>query len=181
MLYGQGIMRLSHLFIFAVAAAMLPLSPAALADDGGGPGVTAKPAAEAIAKPSHDDAQPKAAPHVDRSGRKQKGAASYYGKHFSHKKTASGEPLDPNKKTAASKTLPIGTKATVTNTENGKSTEVVVTDRGPYAKDRIIDVTRKAADELGMKKDGVTQVEVKPVEVPATKEQEKAAVQNPPQ
>lgn len=111
---------------------------------------------------------------------KQQGTASYYGKHFAHKKTASGEPLDPNKKTAASKTLPIGTKAKVTNKENGKSTEVVVTDRGPYVKDRIIDVTPKAAEELDMKKAGVTQVEVKPVEVPKTEEQKKEAVKNPP-
>jgi len=112
--------------------------------------------------------------------RKQRGVASYYGKHFTHKKTASGQPLDPTKKTAASKTLPIGTKAQVVNKENGKSTEVVVTDRGPYAKDRIIDVTPKAAEDLGMKKDGVTEVEVKPVEVPQTKEQQEEAVKNPP-
>ena len=111
---------------------------------------------------------------------KQQGVASYYGKHFAHKKTASGEPLDPNKKTAASKTLPIGTKAKVTNKENGKSTEVVVTDRGPYVKDRIIDVTPKAAEELDMKKEGVTPVEVKPIEVPKTEEQKKEAVKNPP-
>lgn len=111
---------------------------------------------------------------------KQQGVASYYGKHFAHKKTASGVPFDPSKKTAASKTLPLGTKAKVVNKRNGKSTQVVVTDRGPYVKDRIIDVTPKAAEDLGMKKDGVTEVEVKPVDVPKTKEQEKAAVENPP-
>jgi len=162
------------------------LSPA-LADGNTGPGVVSKPPADSAPKPVPPTAdQPKAeAPPVDRSGRKQKGVASYYGKHFNHKKTASGVPLDPNKKTAASKTLPLGTKAEVTNKENGKKTEVVVTDRGPYVKDRVIDVTPKAAEELGMKKEGVTEVEVKPVEVPQTREQEKEAVeqvvQKPPQ
>jgi rare lipoprotein A len=154
-----------------VSLALSDLSPA-LSDDNAA-GVVSKPLADSAAKPD----QPKSDAPVDRSGRRQKGAASYYGKHFSHKKTASGVPLDPNKKTAASKTLPLGTKAEVTNKENGKTTEVVVTDRGPYAKDRVIDVTPKAAEELGMKKDGVTEVEVKPVEVPQTKQQEKAAVE----
>jgi rare lipoprotein A len=112
---------------------------------------------------------------------KQKGVASYYGKKFNHKKTASGVPLDPTKKTIASKTLPIGTKAEVTNTENGKKTDVVVTDRGPYVKNRIIDVTPKVAEALDMKEDGVTRVEVKPIEVPHTEEQKKVAVEHPPQ
>jgi rare lipoprotein A len=111
---------------------------------------------------------------------KQSGGASYYGKHFAHKKTASGQPLDPDQKTAASKSLPLGTKAEVTNKENGQKTEVVVTDRGPYAKDRIIDVTPKAAEALGMKKDGVTEVEVKPLDVPKNKQQVQEAVKNPP-
>jgi len=131
------------------------------------------------AQAAADDAAP--APAAKPALHKQKGAASYYGKHFTHKKTASGQPLDPSKKTAASKTLPLGTKAEVVNKENGKSTEVVVTDRGPYVKDRIIDVTPKAAEELGMKKEGVTEVEVKPVDVPKTKEQQEEAVRNPPQ
>jgi len=105
-------------------------------------------------------------PPIDRSGKKQHGTASFYHPRFAHKKTASGEPLDPEKKTAASKTLPLGTRAEVTNTENGKSTEVIVNDRGPYAKDRIIDVTPKAAEDLGMKEQGTAKVEVKPVEIP---------------
>jgi rare lipoprotein A len=168
-----------HLTLGALAFASLALS--ALADGSASPAIVSKPRADPVVKTD----SPKAEPSVDRSGRKQKGAASYYGKHFTHKKTASGALLDPNKKTAASNTLPLGTKAEVTNKENGKKTEVVVTDRGPYAKDRVIDVTPKAAAELGMKKDGVTEVEVKPVEVPQTKEQEKQAVdqmvQRPPQ
>jgi rare lipoprotein A len=111
-------------------------------------------------------AAPVQAEQVDRSGKKQHGKASYYSHRFTHKKTASGLPLDPNKKTAASKTLPLGTKAEVTNVENGKKTEVIVNDRGPYVEDRVIDVTPKAAEELGIKEKGVAKVEVKPVEIP---------------
>lgn len=161
----------STLPVLVLTALFLTAIPGQAAADAGGPGVVAKPAgSEAEAKP--------AAKHVVK---KQKGAASYYSRKFAHKKTASGVPLDPNKKTAASKTLPIGTKAEVVNTENGKKTEVVVTDRGPYVKDRIIDVTPKAAEELDMKKDGVVEVEVKPIAVPKTEEQKKEAVEHPPQ
>ena len=164
------------MFCALAFAALCLTTPPACADEGTGPGIGGKAAVEA-AKPRTEPGKPVPEAQVDRSGKQQKGVASYYGRKFNHKKTASGVPLDPTKKTAASKTLPIGTKAEVTNKENGKKTEVVVTDRGPYVKDRVIDVTPKAAEELGMKKDGVTEVEVKPVEVPKTKEQEKEAVQ----
>ena len=70
--------------------------------------------------------------------------------------------------TAASPTLPLGTKAKVVNTESGKSAHVTITDRGPYAKGRVIDVTPKAAEQLGMKKKGVAPVEVKPVSKPSS-------------
>jgi rare lipoprotein A len=115
--------------------------------------------------------------NVDHSGRKETGTATYYGPRRGHNHTASGKRLTSSAHIAASKTLPLGTKAEVVNKENGKKTEVVVTDRGPYVKDRVIDVTPKAAEDLGIKKDGVAEVEVKPVEVPKTKEQEKEAVE----
>lgn len=150
----------NYAYLAFLLAWMAFIGPPAAAD-----GATASPPRPATADQAQPDA-PKAAAPVDRSGRKQHGKASYYAKHFSHKKTASGVPLDPNKKTAASKTLPLGTKAEVTNTENGKKTEVIINDRGPYVKDRVIDVTPKAAEELGIKKEGVAKVEVKPVEIP---------------
>jgi rare lipoprotein A len=106
--------------------------------------------------------------HIDHSGRKQSGVASYYGKGFAKKKTANGEAMDPGKMTAASKTLPLGTRAKVTNTENGKSAEVRINDRGPAVKGRILDVTPKVADKLGIKSDGVSKVDIKPLEVPQT-------------
>ncbi|HYD63195.1 MAG TPA: septal ring lytic transglycosylase RlpA family protein [Noviherbaspirillum sp.] len=103
---------------------------------------------------------------VDLSGKARKGKASYYGKKFHGKKMADGTPMDPNANIAASKTLPLGTKAKVTNLENGKSEIVEIRDRGPYVDGRIVDVTPRVAEKLGMKKDGVATVEVKPLELP---------------
>jgi rare lipoprotein A len=103
---------------------------------------------------------------LDLSGKPRKGKASYYGRQFHGKKMADGTPMNPNSNTAASKTLPLGTTARITNLESGKSEVVKVRDRGPYVNGRIMDVTPKVADKLEMKKDGVAPVEVKPIEVP---------------
>lgn len=103
---------------------------------------------------------------LDRSGKSRKGKASYYGKKFHGKKMADGTPMDPNSNVAASKTLPLGTKAKVTNLENGKSEIVEIRDRGPYVEGRIVDVTPRTAEKLDIKKDGVAPVEVTPIEVP---------------
>ncbi len=106
--------------------------------------------------------------HHRHSGEVQKGVASFYSPKAAGKPTASGRPLVLNHMTAASPTLPLGTKAKVVNTESGKSAHVTITDRGPYAKGRVIDVTPKAAEQLGMKKKGVAPVEVKPVSKPSS-------------
>jgi rare lipoprotein A len=103
---------------------------------------------------------------LDRSGKTRKGKASYYGQKFYSKKMADGTPMNPQSNVAASKTLPLGTKARVTNLENGKTDEVEIRDRGPYVKNRIVDVSPKTADKLGLKENGTAPVEVKPVEVP---------------
>jgi rare lipoprotein A len=94
------------------------------------------------------------------------GKASFYSRHAIGKKTASGERLTATGLTAASRSLPLGAKARVTNTDTGRSVKVTVTDRGPYVKGRVMDVSPKAADILGMKKDGVASVKVRPVELP---------------
>ena len=67
---------------------------------------------------------------------------------------------------AASRTLPLGTKARVTNLQNGRSAEVEIKDRGPYVPGRSVDVTPKVAEELDMKKEGVAPVVVAPIAVP---------------
>ena len=90
----------------------------------------------------------------------QVGEASFYGEGFQGKKTASGEKFDQNDLTAAHPTLPLGTNATVTNLENGKSVDVKINDRGPYVKGRDIDVSKSAAKELGITKDGVAPVKI---------------------
>src|SRR5262249_7522469 len=79
---------------------------------------------------------------------------------------ADGNRFNPNSDAAASKTLPLGTTAKVTNMQNGRSAMVRVQDRGPYAAGRIADVTPKVADQLDMKKVGVAAVVVAPVAVP---------------
>lgn len=110
---------------------------------------------------AHAGAAPKG--HSHHSAKPQKGVASYYLPTRLGPKMANGAAAKPGGLTAASKTLPLGAKAKVTNTETGKSVRVTVTDRGPYVKGRILDVSPKAADKLGMKHDGVAPVRVKPL------------------
>lgn len=101
----------------------------------------------------------------------QVGEASYYGKGFHGKKTASGEKFDQGDLTAAHPTLPMGSKAKVTNTETGESVEVEINDRGPYAKGRDIDLSKAAAQGIGIdKKQGEAPVKIE-AEVPQGSEQ----------
>ena len=93
------------------------------------------------------------------------GIASWYGPGFHGKKTANGEVFDQNKITAAHKTLPMPSIVKVTNLENGLVLDNVrVNDRGPFAGDRIIDLSKKAAEELGFMKNGVAKVRVEILE-----------------
>ncbi len=78
------------------------------------------------------------------------GIASWYGGSFHGRRTASGTTYDMNKLTCAHKTLPFGTKLLVFNPQNGKKVEVVVTDRGPYIGQRVIDLSKAAADRLSI-------------------------------
>ncbi|MEI8134408.1 MAG: septal ring lytic transglycosylase RlpA family protein [bacterium] len=86
------------------------------------------------------------------------GTASWYGHGFHNRKTASGKKFDQNSFVAAHRTLPFGTLVKVTNTLNNKSCIVEITDRGPYVKHRIIDVSRGAATELGFTSSGTAHV-----------------------
>jgi rare lipoprotein A len=104
--------------------------------------------------------------HLDHSGSTVEGRASYISPHLANRKMADGGHLDPESNVIASKTLPLGTKARVTNPANGKSTVVTVADRGPFVKGRVADVTPKVADELDMRKKGVGSVVVAPISVP---------------
>lgn len=92
--------------------------------------------------------------------KKMTGMASWYGIQHHGKKTASGEIFDMNKLTCASKTIPLGKTIKVTNISNGDSVELRVTDRGPYAKGRILDVSYEAAKQLGMIKSGQAKISI---------------------
>jgi rare lipoprotein A len=80
----------------------------------------------------------------------QRGGASWYGPGFHGRRTASGERYDMNALTAAHRTLPFGTMVRVHSLVNGRDVDVRITDRGPYSGNRVIDVSRAAAEELGM-------------------------------
>ena len=91
----------------------------------------------------------------------KKGYASYYADFYEGRKTANGEVFKNNKITAAHKKLPFGTKVEVTNLKNNKSIVVRITDRGPFVKGRIIDLTKSAAKEIDMISDGVVKVKIR--------------------
>lgn len=96
----------------------------------------------------------------------QTGIASWYGPGFHGKATASGDIYNQNDFTAAHQTLPLGTRVMVTNLENGSSTEVLINDRGPFAKGRIIDLSHSAAQMLSMVGPGTALVRVDVIESP---------------
>jgi rare lipoprotein A len=106
-------------------------------------------------------------PAVDRSGAKRFGKASFYANFFAGKKMADGNVMDPQANNAASRTLPLGTTAKVTNLETGKSAVVTIQDRGPYVDGRIVDLSPATAQQIGItKKEGIAKVAVTPIAVP---------------
>ena len=102
----------------------------------------------------------------DRSGHAERGKASYYAESFNGRTMADGRRFSPRSNVAASKTLPLGTTAKVVNLQTGKSANVQVEDRGPYARGRVLDVSPKVAQSLNMGRAGVAPVEVKPIAIP---------------
>lgn len=97
---------------------------------------------------------------------KLEAVASYYGAEFNGKPTSSGEIFDMNDLTAAHKTLPFGTILEVTNLENGKKVTVRVNDRGPFVADRELDVSKAAAETLGMITTGTARVSIRKLSGP---------------
>ena len=93
-------------------------------------------------------------------GLRQVGLASYYASSLQGQKTASGEPYDRNSHTAAHRSLPFGTEVQVRNLKSGKMVTVRINDRGPFADDRIIDLSHVAAKDLGLLQQGVAKVEI---------------------
>ncbi|MGD1879456.1 MAG: septal ring lytic transglycosylase RlpA family protein [Kiloniellaceae bacterium] len=93
------------------------------------------------------------------------GLASWYGKRFHGRLTASGEPYDMTAYTAAHQNLPFGSRVRVTNLDNGRSVVVTINDRGPFVKSRVIDLSRAAARHLGIIGDGVAEVRLDVLEM----------------
>jgi rare lipoprotein A len=123
----------------------------------------------------HEGKSEKPAP--DLSGRKRVGEASVYAKGFAGHSMADGAPMRAQGDNAASKTLPIGTTAKVTNVETGASAVVKIEDRGPYAKGRILDLSPATAKKIGVgPKEGVAKVSVEPIAVPLPNGDVKAGV-----
>jgi rare lipoprotein A len=95
------------------------------------------------------------------------GVASFYADWFAGRAMADGTPMDPGGGNAASRTLPLGTTAKVTNLSTGQSAVVTIQDRGPYAKGRLVDLSPRTAEKIGItRKKGVARVRVSPIEVP---------------
>jgi len=100
---------------------------------------------------------------TSRSAFTESGQGSYYADKFAGRPTASGVPYRPEDMTAAHRTLPFGTRLQVTNVRNGRSVEVVVNDRGPHVRGRIVDVSKRAARQLGLLEAGVIPVRLRVV------------------
>jgi rare lipoprotein A len=154
-------------------------APAAVAADAGACAEPAgsQPATAAKAAPQKTAASQTAAPQgaarraatppPDVSGRKRVGKASFYAKQFAGKPMANGVPMDPQGNNAASRTLPLGTTAKVTNIETGKSAVVTIQDRGPYVDGRLVDLSPATAQQIGLTpRQGIAKVVVAPIAVP---------------
>jgi rare lipoprotein A len=101
------------------------------------------------------------------SGRTRAGNASFYAKKFAGREMADGTLMDPHADNAASRTLPLGTTAVITNTETGQSAEVTIQDRGPYVAGRIVDLSVSTARKIGITQhQGIAAVTVAPISVP---------------
>jgi len=161
--------RRNKLALLAVAVllevTMMGLAQASPPDNVASPG---EPAPQGAQRPNRLAVISK--PALDLSGKKRVGKASFYAQMFAGRKMADGNHMDPQDDNAASRTLPLGTTAKVTNLETGKSAFVTIQDRGPYVDGRIVDLSPATAREIGIsKRQGVARVEVSPLAVPLPK------------
>jgi rare lipoprotein A len=108
-----------------------------------------------------------ASPQIDRSGKARIGTASFYARMFTGRKMANGNIMSPTVNNAASRTLPLGTIARVTNLQTGKSAVITIQDRGPYVGRRLVDLSPATARLIGItERAGLARVEVAPISVP---------------
>ena len=130
----------------------------------------ADPAPRATSAPVVQGARPAARParpRLDRSGQRRTGKASVYASKFNGREMADGTRMDPRDDNAASKTLPLGSTAKVTNLRTGQSAVVTIRDRGPHVRGRIVDLSPATAEKVGIdRRQGVSKVEVTPISLP---------------
>jgi rare lipoprotein A len=156
---------LSLASIVGVAAASADVAAAAAPDETSPPGALEPPKSPPDNPPNR--LSPEAKPNLDRSGKKRIGKASFYARMFAGRKMADGTPMRPTGDNAASRTLPLGTTAKVTNLHTGKTAVVTIRDRGPYVAGRIVDLSPATARQIGLdERTGITKVEVAPITVP---------------
>jgi rare lipoprotein A len=161
-LFGRFIGAPQTLRSLCLAGIFMACSMGARADESNSAAALAAPHP---ASPAHEPVV--ANPPLDLSGIKRRGKASFYAQKFSGRKMADGTAMQPQSNNAASKTLPLGTTAKVTNLETGQSAVVTIRDRGPYIRGRILDLSPSTAKEIGIDhKKGVAKVEVAPIAVP---------------
>jgi len=113
-------------------------------------------------------------------GAKQTGRASWYGHPYHGRRASSGEIYDMNQMTAAHLRLPFGTWVRVTNLDNGRQADVRINDRGPFVKNRIIDLSRAAARQIEMLGPGTAKVRLKVVALPGTLTPEQMSAESRP-
>jgi rare lipoprotein A len=128
--------------------------------------------ASKVTKPLHASCKPARSAKVATAKSKSalKGVAAVYADMLSGRKTASGQKFCQNSLTAAHRSLPLGTKVRVTNVSNHKSIEVLINDRGPWQKGRVIDLSAAAAAKVGMPKRGTALVTLEVVDPTAGNE-----------
>ncbi|MGB0126100.1 MAG: septal ring lytic transglycosylase RlpA family protein [Rhodocyclaceae bacterium] len=152
---------------FAITAASAPVVARQLPPEAESKFMELPPAPAGVSPESGDDRAP-VETFVPLAPRKaQAGHASFYANRFHGRRTASGRIFRNDAYTAAHRTLPMGAWVKVTNTRNSRSVIVQITDRGPYVRRRIIDLSRVAAGDLGMLRSGTApvRVEVVPAEL----------------
>jgi rare lipoprotein A len=121
------------------------------------PSARTQPAEEAVVKETHG-----------KSAYSEVGVASWYGVNYNHRNAADGSIYDENGLTAAHRTLPMGSIVRVTDIATGKQVTVRITDRGPFAPNRVIDLSKGAAVAIGLYRQGVSKVRIEAVSLPAT-------------
>jgi rare lipoprotein A len=161
----ETISVLAAVLVLGALALTAPAQTLATADSSAGAAISSSPEPPADSAPP--PATPTAKPAVDRSGVKRVGKASFYADRFGGRKMADGKIFHLHDSNAASRTLPLGTTAKVTNLETGKSAIVTIQDRGPYVGGRLVDLSPGTARAIGLsERKGLAKVAVTPIKVP---------------